>query len=343
MGDHPPDRGAERQREALLRCCDTFERRETRLNTSALPLVISDLGFVPFAWGDERDPMGWARPECADAMRAAGILRDPIGPFEPYRMETQHVDGVPVGSRLQDLARHWHRTGLLPGWRNETFDIYSPGHPQPRFALERVAARHLGLWTEAVHLNVVRRDGSAMWLARRAAHKDTDPGMLDNLVAGGVPRGESPWQTLCRESWEEAGILLGACEESGHAGGGTGAPIAQSGSRARNHSPQSVSGERSIAQPAYQPRALRTVQILALEGTPRHRYLRRERLYAFELEVDEGFRPVNNDGEVSEHLLVSRTALDAAIAQGLLTKDAACVAGLWRAQEEGGSRAMLGV
>jgi len=258
-------------------------------------------------------------------------------------METQHVDGVPVGLRLQNLARHWHRTGLLPTWRNEAFDIYSPGHPQPRFALERVAARHLGLWTEAVHLNVVRRDGSAMWLARRAAHKDTDPGMLDNLVAGGVARGESPWQTLRRESWEEAGIALGAFEESGQAGGGPGVPIAQGSSLAGNHAPHAVSDEQSIAQPAFQPRALRTVKILALEGAPGQRYLRRERLYAFELEVDEGFRPVNNDGEVSEHLLVSPKALDAAIAQGLLTKDAACVARLWRTPAEGESRAMFGI
>jgi len=318
------------------------KRRETRLSTPVLPAAISDLGFVAFVWGDERDPMGWARPECAEAMLAAGILRPPTGPFEPYRMETRPVDGVPTGLRLQDLALHWHRTGLLPAWRNETFDVYSPGHPHPRFALERVAARHLGLWTEAVHLNVVRRDGSAMWLARRAAHKDTDAGMLDNLVAGGVAQGESPWQTLGRESWEEAGIRFGGYEESGPADGGPGAPIGPRGILERNRSPHDVSGKRSMVRPGFQPRALRVVQILALEGTPRQRYLRRERLYAFELEVDEAFSPVNNDGEVSEHLLVSRKELDAAIAQGLLTKDAACVAALWRAKEHGGLQMMSG-
>jgi 8-oxo-dGTP pyrophosphatase MutT (NUDIX family) len=36
--------------------------------------------------------------------------------------------------------------------------------------------------------------------------KATDPGLHDNLVGGGVPAGQSPFQTLVREGWEEAGL-----------------------------------------------------------------------------------------------------------------------------------------
>lgn len=276
--------------------------------------VIDDLGFVAFVWGEERDAMGWARPACAGAMCEAGILRPPGGPFAMYRMQERCVDGSPAGSRLQHLAVQWHQAGLLPAWRNELFDIYSPGHHAPRFALERVAARHLGLWTEAVHMNVVLRDGTAMWLARRAAHKDTDPGMLDNLVAGGVAQGESAWQTLQRESWEEAGIRL---DIVANAGEGIVRDAAATGETAQRLHPA--------------PKPLRSIQILALEGSATQPYLRRERLYAFELEVDARFTPVNKDGEVSDHVLLSRAELEVAIAKGLLTKDAERVARLWRA------------
>ena len=35
----------------------------------------------------------------------------------------------------------------------------------------------------------------------------TDPGLLDNLIGGGVPHGQTPAETLLREGWEEAGLL----------------------------------------------------------------------------------------------------------------------------------------
>ena len=45
-----------------------------------------------------------------------------------------------------------------------------------------------------------------MWLARRSATKAIDPGLLDNLVGGGIASGTTPAQTIVREAWEEAGI-----------------------------------------------------------------------------------------------------------------------------------------
>ena len=45
-----------------------------------------------------------------------------------------------------------------------------------------------------------------MWLARRAASKPIDPGKLDNLVGGGVPHGQTPFEALVREGFEEAGL-----------------------------------------------------------------------------------------------------------------------------------------
>jgi 8-oxo-dGTP pyrophosphatase MutT (NUDIX family) len=45
-----------------------------------------------------------------------------------------------------------------------------------------------------------------MWLARRSPTKPIDPGMLDNLVGGGVSVGFSVEATWIKEAWEEAGI-----------------------------------------------------------------------------------------------------------------------------------------
>ena len=59
-----------------------------------------------------------------------------------------------------------------------------------------------------VHVNglVERSDGLHLWVARRAANKQLDPGKLDHIAAGGVPAGLSPWATLLKEAEEEAAI-----------------------------------------------------------------------------------------------------------------------------------------
>ena len=45
-----------------------------------------------------------------------------------------------------------------------------------------------------------------LWLARRASTKPIDPGMWDNLVAGGIGHGFDARGALEKECWEEAGI-----------------------------------------------------------------------------------------------------------------------------------------
>jgi len=45
-----------------------------------------------------------------------------------------------------------------------------------------------------------------MWLARRSPTKAIDPGLLDNLVGGGIAAGSIAATTLVKEAWEEAGI-----------------------------------------------------------------------------------------------------------------------------------------
>ena len=78
----------------------------------------------------------------------------------------------------------------------------------PWFHIERAAARYFGIRTHAAHVNGLVRDGDAvsMWVARRSPTKAIDPGMLDNLVGGGIAADTSVAATVIKESWEEAGI-----------------------------------------------------------------------------------------------------------------------------------------
>ena len=111
---------------------------------------------------------------------------------------------------LATLARMLADAGHVRGWRNELFAV-TPGLDAPAFAtIERAAARYLGLLTFASHMNGIVETGvgqsPALWISRRSPSKSVDPGMWDNLVAGGMPHGSEPLETLVRECDEESGI-----------------------------------------------------------------------------------------------------------------------------------------
>lgn len=99
--------------------------------------------------------------------------------------------------------------GRIVGWRDETYAIRNTFDAAPLAYIERAAARFFGTTTYAVHLNgIVKYAGRApqLWIARRSQTKATDPGMLDNVVAGGIAWGLSIEETIVKECWEEAGI-----------------------------------------------------------------------------------------------------------------------------------------
>ncbi|WP_206954552.1 NUDIX hydrolase [Trinickia acidisoli] len=99
--------------------------------------------------------------------------------------------------------------GRIEGWRDETYAIRNAFDGAPLAFIERAASRFFGTMTYAVHLNgIVKYADRAprLWIARRSETKATDPGMLDNVVAGGIGWGFSIEETIAKECWEEAGI-----------------------------------------------------------------------------------------------------------------------------------------
>jgi 8-oxo-dGTP pyrophosphatase MutT (NUDIX family) len=98
--------------------------------------------------------------------------------------------------------------GQLTAWRNERYAVAESFGAPASFLLERAAARYFGIRTYAAHANgLVEGPGeTTMWIARRAPHKSIDPGLLDNLVGGGIAAGACVRDTLVKEAWEEAGV-----------------------------------------------------------------------------------------------------------------------------------------
>ena len=139
-----------------------------------------------------------------DAIEFAPTLRD-----EPSR--TRAMDRV---------ARTLAAEGGLSAWRDERYAIAPALGARPWFLLERAAARYFGVRTFAVHINglVDNRGLPSMWIARRSATKSIDPGLLDNLVGGGIAAGHSVAYTVTKEAWEEAGIPAALAQTAQPAG-----------------------------------------------------------------------------------------------------------------------------
>ncbi|MEI7514615.1 MAG: NUDIX domain-containing protein [Betaproteobacteria bacterium] len=114
---------------------------------------------------------------------------------------------------LESALQMLYSQGHLGGWRGERFSYWShdtvlPLPLQSDFVrVERAGFLYLGMLSHAVHINGFTPDGH-LWCGQRSATKATDPGLWDNLTAGGLPAGETLLQCAGRELWEEAGVTL---------------------------------------------------------------------------------------------------------------------------------------
>nr|GMC63439.1 nudix hydrolase 20, chloroplastic-like [Ipomoea batatas] len=97
---------------------------------------------------------------------------------------------------------------LIPGIRNELYPVVSSFGTSIFFSMERAAAPYFGIKAYGVHMNgYVESNGQKyLWIGKRSEEKSTYPGMLDHLVAGGLPHGISCGENLVKECKEEAGI-----------------------------------------------------------------------------------------------------------------------------------------
>ena len=129
-------------------------------------------------------------------------------------------DAVARTAALDRIARTLAAEGLLTAWRDERYAVAPAFGAPPWFLLERAAARYFGVHTHAAHVNGLVRQGQEMWmwLARRSPKKAIDPGLLDNLVGGGIAAGQTIADAVIKEAWEEAGITAALARRAQPAG-----------------------------------------------------------------------------------------------------------------------------
>jgi len=141
--------------------------------------------------------------------------------------------------------------------RGEDFDVRADVDGPVLALLDRGALPAFGVIGVGVHMNglVRRADGVHLWVAKRAADKKLDPGKLDNLVAGGVSAGFTPFETLVKEAAEEAGLPEDLARQA-----------------------------KQVGRFAY--------------NMERPEGLRRDVVFAYDLELPEDFQPKPMDGEV---------------------------------------------
>lgn len=158
------------------------------------PFMVGDVhvGFV-------RDDMAAALVPYASVFRVdehAVVLNSGISDFDS---RTVAIDTV---------LRRIKNAEMMTAWRDEPYAVTAAFGAPALFVMERAAVPLFGVRAYGVHLNgYVRKSGDKfMWIGRRSRHKPTYPGLLDNIVAGGLPYGMTASECLVKECAEEAGI-----------------------------------------------------------------------------------------------------------------------------------------
>ncbi|KAE9600289.1 hypothetical protein Lal_00045589 [Lupinus albus] len=119
------------------------------------------------------------------------------------RLKTYEERTSAVGYVVERLGEE-----RIPGIRNELYPVTSSFGAPIFFSLERAAAPYFGIKVYGIHMNgYVELDRQKhLWIAKRSSTKPTYPGMLDHLVAGGLPHGIDCHENVVKECEEEAGI-----------------------------------------------------------------------------------------------------------------------------------------
>lgn len=233
-------------------------------------------------------------PFLIDGVEAGSVAREHLPALQPFadrlRIGPDFVSlATPAEGRdaaLATINAALRAQGLVRAWRDETYPVVDPRSQCLLACIERAASRFWGTLTFGAHATgwVAGPDGrpGQLWVAQRSFSKATDPGAFDNLVGGGVPHGQTPWQALQREGWEEAGLSAAVMQR---------------------------------ARPGRVIQLLRDIP----EG------LQFEWIHAFDLGLQAGEQPLNQDGEVHAFTLHPVPAALAIAAGTTMTADAALV------------------
>ncbi|KAJ4934528.1 hypothetical protein JOQ06_007321 [Pogonophryne albipinna] len=163
--------------------------------------------------------VGWIPPQLTPLLsRFPDVFSLPQGgavslrpSLDSPRKRTEAVDAV-----LRTL-RQEGTFSCLKGWRDEKYSVMSQFSEAPLMLMERSATSLFGVKRSGVNINgYTVSDGGevSMWLARRSPTKQTYPGLLDTVAAGGLAAGLDIKQTMVKECEEEACIPAAIAEKA---------------------------------------------------------------------------------------------------------------------------------
>jgi hypothetical protein len=225
----------------IIKACDSWDPNQSVSEKAAVPLHIagSHVGHIPtfvlsklleIIEGPGDEGAGFSLIYCV-----------PDAPTEKPWLESVEFDGddelgfLKRTKVMDGLLRFWRAEDAfecLRGWREERYPVYgdprkayheglswdgvgpkpTTERPLPKnmiMTLERSGAELFGIRTFGAHLTgyVTTPSGELkIWVAKRSETKQTYPGMLDNMVAGGIPCDQTPREAVVRECGEEAGV-----------------------------------------------------------------------------------------------------------------------------------------
>lgn len=110
---------------------------------------------------------------------------------------------------IQELVDRARATNFFPRLGKTTSEQFPIVGARFDAGIERSAFSLFGIIGRGAHMTVYVRTpeaGIQFWIPRRSRGKLTYPGMLDQAVAGGVARGETPLECIIREAEEEAAL-----------------------------------------------------------------------------------------------------------------------------------------
>lgn len=165
---------------------------------------------------DKKESIGYVLPFVVDKIKQVDV-------DDVFEINSNHKT-ITINVRLDTLEernkaiasialklRNKNELYTLKGWRDELYTVYYPSH-EPYLLVERAFSPLLGIVMYGIHVNgyippeLSSTGEIQFWVPRRSLTKPTFPGMLDNTIAGGIGYPYGVWDTLIKESYEEAGM-----------------------------------------------------------------------------------------------------------------------------------------
>jgi len=168
-------------------------------------------GLYKLVSHDEKQQLGYIVPSVAEKLKdfPKVLSIDESSKVISINKELDTLEKRSSG--FAAIAQELKDSGFLNGWRDELFTVYYPTH-NPYVQVERALSPLLGIVMYGVHVNgyipphLSSTGEIQFWIPKRSKTKSTYPGMLDNTIGGGIGNSYGVYETVVKESYEEAGF-----------------------------------------------------------------------------------------------------------------------------------------